>query len=214
MTCWGSRGKRARRRSRRSTASSARCRTAHLPAAPPPCRACAPRLTFVCVPMPAKQHHPDLNQGDAAAAAKFDRVTTAYNSAMESTNSESWKRSPRGGGRATATAARPSAPPWRPTDRSKFNVHEWERMHYGMHGGRGEHKGTEFMRQAWRHRGPTAARYTGDWKFGNSARNSMQSSQSASRGSGPNFFMMFCAISGVWGMALYSMGISSGRGRR
>ncbi|KAL1508543.1 hypothetical protein AB1Y20_004642 [Prymnesium parvum] len=163
----------------------------------------------------ALKHHPDLNKNNAAAAEKFNRINDAYNAAMQASVQEPWRQSTRGGGRAPRPGARPPREPSGPIHRSRFNVHEWERMHYGMHGGPGqERRDSEFLRHAWRQRGPSAARHTtGPGHAGGRAHRA--AAQPAQRGGSLGGFLVTAfSVMAVWGMCFQSVQNHSGVRRR
>ena len=91
----------------------------------------------------AKKHHPDVAPGDAASAERFKRITAAYTQALLiSARQERGEQSSSSGAGSTASSSR-TRPRYNdtpraargPVDPSRYNVREWERAHYGMHGG-------------------------------------------------------------------------------
>lgn len=116
----------------------------------------------------AKKMHPDLNKDDPQADEKFKRLTTAYTEALREssrrpemgqtardfasgmgstststgwaqgrTTRASWQSRQAGSGQG----AKPSVDPRR------YNVEEWERAHYGMHGARTDRFATDAERR-------------------------------------------------------------------
>lgn len=84
----------------------------------------------------AKQHHPDVNPGDAAAAERFKRITAAYTQALLA--SAKREREPaRAAAHSHSRARSPIRTAAGPVDPKRYNVREWEKSHYGMHGGSG-----------------------------------------------------------------------------
>ena len=93
----------------------------------------------------AKERHPDLNPEDPNAEEHFKKITGAYTKALLVSSRRSAIASDSGPSAADASRAGYARtrttwqPPPRtaqgPVDSSKFNTREWERQHYGMHGG-------------------------------------------------------------------------------
>lgn len=89
----------------------------------------------------AKKHHPDVNPGDTSAVERFKRITAAYTQALLA----SAKRDREGGHTAAGSSSSSSRPQPAyttrsssgPVDPKRYNVREWEKSHYGMHGGNG-----------------------------------------------------------------------------
>ena len=110
----------------------------------------------------AKKMHPDVNRDDPTAEEKFKRLTTAYTEALR----ESSRRPEMGGaardyasgmgrsshqGRTTRASwesrqADSGAGPTPSVDPRRYNVEEWERAHYGMHGARTDRYATNAER--------------------------------------------------------------------
>lgn len=119
----------------------------------------------------AKKTHPDLNKQDPHAAERFKGLTEAYTRALVKSNARGQNYDPSGG--ASSSTTRPRSPRWeaRPRTRGetastqhvdprRYNVREWEKAHYGMHGGAAptgvSHRTSDMARQmqrkarAWR----------------------------------------------------------------
>ena len=118
----------------------------------------------------AKKSHPDLNKQDPQAAERFKGLTEAYTRTLAKSNSRgqydpgagassstTGPRSPRWEGRPRTRGAAPAS---QHVDPRRYNVREWEKAHYGMHGGAApsgvSHRTSDMARQmqrkarAWR----------------------------------------------------------------
>lgn len=119
----------------------------------------------------AKRHHPDVNPGDATASERFKRITAAYTQALLA--SAKRDREPQGaargaGGSSSHSHSRARSPirtASGPVDPKRYNVREWEKSHYGMHGGSAATEGFDqqsdmvrnLQRQEWARRKAAAA---------------------------------------------------------
>ena len=162
-----------------------------------------------------------MNKGDAAAAETFKRITNAYNAALKASAagaaSVASTRSTRGGGRATASRPgyTPPRQPTGPVDGSQFNTREWERAHYGMHGAKEEQ--SEFLRRAWRMRGPDAARYGRERPpQSGPERRAAEAAAAAAvpKGSAAGKAMMLLGVAVLWGAWAQSFMTKTGLGMR
>lgn len=106
----------------------------------------------------AKEHHPDLNPGDAAAERKFKRITSAYTQALLSSAKRERQAERMAGSSSSSRGDVRSRPrPAAPVDPARYNVREWESAHYGMHGGRAQSQSHFVRNLAREHRARQAA---------------------------------------------------------
>ena len=181
-----------------------------------------PLLSSVCVIIAAKKHHPDVSPGDAEFFKKVtsaysqallisakrgrdpQRSSTAASRAGSSsgggTSSSNFRYgSTQQGAQQQRTSYYggfgPSAYTGRPSvDGSRFNVREWDKQHYGLHGATAEQRQSEYIRnlmRAQRQRDASAAAHR-------AAR--QQARQQARRGANGLgvFVFSIAACSAVW----------------
>ena len=158
----------------------------------------------------AKKHHPDVNPGDAAAAERFKRMTSAYTQALlisakrerepqGSTAGPSSSGQPRP--RARTTYGSPRAAAGQTVDEKRFNVREWESAHYGLKGRTAEERQSQYVRNLYRQQ---RARQQSASSFYARARSAAASSGAAAAGGStrhPWLFTISAAIcASVWSM--------------
>ena len=100
----------------------------------------------------AKKHHPDLNPGDASAAERFKKMTSAYSQAILSASKRE-RDGPRASAadqdayrKRAAAAASQKQTGFNRNDASRFNHREWDKAHYGLHGTTAEARQSEYIR--------------------------------------------------------------------
>ena len=101
-------------------------------------RAPQARPTLLWCLVTAIKEHPDVNKDDPSATEKFKKLTAAYTRALLESDARE-KRAAAGGSSMPRSkpvrwdASQPSRSPPGQVDPRRYNVREWERMHYGMH---------------------------------------------------------------------------------
>jgi hypothetical protein len=108
----------------------------------------------------AKKHHPDVNPDDDGAAERFKRMTAAYTQALlisarrerAKGSGQSVHDSPPQGSAPRAPRQRYSSPRTAagPVNEKRFNVREWDYMHYGLKGATAEDRQSQYIRQLHR----------------------------------------------------------------
>ena len=165
----------------------------------------------------AKKHHPDVNPGDVVAAERFKRMTSSYTQALllsaARERSAAERETPAGsrraapGGRTSRMSYGSPRATTGPVDERRFNVREWDRAHYGLHGATAEERQSQYIRDLNRQQRARPQSFAGSWARGGAQR---RAGVAAASGGGAIAMMAIAACASVWS-AVYQSERSSGR---